>query len=167
MAVIILLFLNTVFSVSAQIMNASASNCSCTEQKHFTNSNLNCTTPLMRLLVLLPCYRGTESFPVEGSTSWNCYSHDILPALSLAMEQINNRSNFLPCHKLELVDQEAGCEITTSTLTGLTRGLFPSDSERSGIVGVIGPTCSLSSIQTSNITNRPEVQMVLLHSSSY
>ena len=165
-AVITLLFLNTVFSVSAQIMNASASNnCSCTEQKHFTNSNLNCTTPLMRLLVLLPCYRGTESFPVEGSTSWNCYSHDILPALSLAMEQINNRSNFLPCHKLELVDQEAGCEITTSTLTGLTRGLFPSDSERSGIVGVIGPTCSLSSIQTSNITNRPEVQMVLLHSS--
>ena len=167
-AVIVLLLLNTVFPISPQIMNDSASNCSCGEQKRFTNSSNNCTTSLMatlRLLVLLPCYRETESVQVEECTSCNCYRHDILPALSLAVEQINNRSDFLPCHKLELVHKDAGCEITTNTLTGLTSGLFPLDSERKKIVGVIGPTCSLSSIQASTITNHPEVLKILLHSS--
>jgi hypothetical protein len=52
----------------------------------------------------------------------DCCGHDnnvIFLALNLVIEQINNRSDFLPCHKLELVHKEAGCEITTSILEGL------------------------------------------------
>ena len=119
----------------------------------------------LRLIVILPYRETSESLQIQRYTSWDCYGHGIRPALDLAVEQINNRSDFLPCHKLELVHREAGCDVTTSTLEGLTSGLFPPNPKRRGIIGVIGPTCSLSSIQASTITNRPEVQTILLHNS--
>ena len=166
----VLLFIST-FSISEQMLNASAANNNCSFVNHQQpNSSYCMSSPLvtLKLLVLLPHCKETESFQVEERTPWQCSGDDniILSALNLAVEQINNRSDFLPCHKLELVHKEAGCEITTSTLVGLTSGLFPSNPERSGVIGVIGPTCSLSALQVSTITNRPEVQMVLLHSSS-
>ena len=152
-------------------LNAAIANCSTDAEQ--PNISSNCTTTTLRLLVLLPCYREFQAesshvhVKLERCASWDYLDHDsILPVLDLAVEQINNRSDFLSCHKLELVHKEAGCEITTSTLVGLTSGLFPSNPERRGVIGVIGPTCSLSALQASTITNHPEVQMVLLHSSS-
>ncbi len=166
----VLLFLNAIFLASVQMLSVSSSNICFTDAEKPSVSS-NCTNTTLRLLILLPYHRKfqAESSHMERYTSWDYLDHDIiLPVLDLAVEQINNRSNFLPCHKLELVHKEAGREITTSTLEGLTSGLFPSNPgpERSGVVGVIGPTCSLSALQASTITNRPEVQMVLLHSSS-
>ena len=163
-AIILMLFLNTSLLVSVQMLNASASSCSSVEQPN----SCNCTSSLiatLRLLILLPYYGETKSFKIEHCISVGCHNI-ILPVLDLAVEQINNRPDFLSRHKLELVYKEAGCEITTSTLVGLASGLFPSNPERRGVVGVIGPTCSLSSIQASTVTNHPEVQTVLLHSSA-
>ena len=163
----VLLFIS-ISSISEQV-NASAANCSFVNHQQ-PNCSYCMSSPLvtLRLLVLLPHCKETDSFQVEERTPWQCSGDDniILSALNFAVEQINNRSDFLPCHELELVHKEAGCEITTSTLVGLTSGLFPSNPERRGVIGVIGPTCSLSALQASTITNRPEVQMVLLHSSS-
>ena len=167
--VVRVLLLISIFSISELMLNASAANSSFVDHQQ-PNSSYCTSSQLvtLRLLVLLPHYKETESFQVEECTPWQYSGHDniILSVLNLAVEQINNRSDFLPRHKLELVHKEVGCEITTSTLVGLTSGLFPSNPERRGVVGVIGPTCSLSALQASAITNRPEVQMVLLHSSS-
>ena len=80
----------------------------------------------LQLLVLLPS-NGESYYPVDclgQYPSWD-HGHDVLPALDLAVKQINNRSDFFTCHKLELVHREAGCEIITSTLLGLTSGMFP------------------------------------------
>ena len=125
----------------------------------------------LHLLVLLPS-NGESYYPVECLGQYPSWDHghgDVLPALDLAIEQINNRSDFLPCHKLELVHREAGCEITTSILLGLTSGMFPrgdKENHRPKIVGVIGPFCTRSSIQVSSITNNhPEMRVILLHSS--
>jgi hypothetical protein len=121
-------------------------------------------TPL-QLLVLLPSANGsTQSMESLGQyPSW----HNALPVIEIAVEQINNRSDFLPCHKLELVHKEAGCEITTDTLEGLTSGMFPSEGkEAQKIVGIIGPLCTRSSVQVSSITNHhPEMRAILLHGS--
>lgn len=167
-AVKVLVFLNTSLLVSVQMLSALASSCSSDAEQ--PNISSNCTIATLRLLVLLPCYREFQTEPshVDGGTSWDYLvdNNVILPVLALAVEQINNRSDFLARHKLELVHKEVGCEITAGTLVALTSGLFPSNpEERRGVVGVIGPTDSLSSIQASNIINRPEVQMILLHSS--
>ena len=110
----------------------------------------------LRLLTLLDAGSSTEIPSV-----WS-YVTNIHPALDLAAEQINNRSDLLPCHKLELVHKEAGCVVGAKTAVGLTSGLFPSD-DRGIVVGIIGPVCSPDSIQVSSITNRPEVQLVVLH----
>ena len=119
----------------------------------------------LQLLVLLPSANGsTESMESLGQyPSWQ----NALPALEIAVEQINNRSDFLPCQKLELVQKEAGCEITTSTLEGLTSGMFPQGGEKKQrIVGIIGPLCIRSSMQASSITNHhPDMRVILLHGS--
>ena len=112
----------------------------------------------VRLLTLLNDRRDDPSTKMASSAL------GIRPALDLAAEQINNRPDLLPCHKLELVHKEAGCVVGAETAVGLTTGLFPSDSS-GGITGVIGPFCSPDSIHVSSITNRPELQIVVLHNS--
>jgi gamma-aminobutyric acid type B receptor len=82
--------------------------------------------------------------------------------LDLAAEQINNRTDLLPRHRVELFHEEAGCVDEREILAGLTRGLFPSDGRSA--VGIIGPICSLDSILVSSITNRPELSLITLHS---
>ena len=113
----------------------------------------------IRLLTLLPyrdsrCPHHHPSFDYHGGLS-------ILPALDLAVEQINSMSDFLPCHMLELLHKEIGCEVTAETTVGLTSGLFPID--RGRVVGIIGPVCSQDSVQVSSLTNRPGLKLVVLH----
>ena len=117
------------------------------------------STTTLGLLALLPEDDGTSdtSFPSR-------YGGGIRAALDLAAEQINNRTDLLPYHQVELVYEKSGCVDEVDTLAGLTRGLFPSD-RRTVQVGIIGPICSLDSLLVSSITNRPEVRLVTLHSS--
>ena len=114
----------------------------------------------LRLLALLP---GSDGDAKSDTPFWTRYGAAIRPALDLAADQINNRTDLLPYHKLELVHEESGCVDEVDTLAGLTRGLFPSD-RREAVVGIIGPICSLDSILVSSITHRPEMRLVTLHS---
>ena len=159
---VVAIFLSTsLHAASSAIANNSLTEMTTHWSKHCsTQKRRSLATPL-RLLTLLP-YRNSSEF-LGQDPSWD-YGRDILPVLDLAVEQINNRSDFLPCHKLELFHREAGCEITTRTLLGLTSSLFPGANGRS-VIGVIGPVCSLSSTQASAITNRPQTEVVLLHNS--
>ena len=107
----------------------------CAEECFALNCDINgtsTTTSTLRLLVLLPS--SLESGALHRQQhhhSWN-YGRDItLPALELAVEQVNNRLNLLPCHKLELVYKETECGTTTNALFGLSSGLFPSPVARS------------------------------------
>ena len=88
------------------------------------------------------------------------------------MEQINNRSDILPCHQLELINVDGGCDIVPKASLGIMNSLFgkgsgqqkvPHTENRQTIVGVIGPGCTISTMQMSAIANRPEVKLVVLH----
>ena len=122
----------------------------------------------LQLLVLLPTTINGSIKSMECLGQYPSW-HNTLPAIEMAVEQINNRSDLLTGHKLELIHKEAGCEITTDTLEGLTSGMFPGGSggeQKQRIVGIIGPLCTRSSIQVSSITNHhPEMRVVLLHGS--
>ena len=115
---------------------------------------------VLRLLALLPSRRSS----MQCTSDWDC-GLAISPALDLAVEQINNRSDLLPCHKLELLYRETGCESTAETVVGLVSGLFPKDGGT--VVGILGPTCSLDSKLVSLLTNRAklELSLVVLHNS--
>ena len=134
------------------------------EQKP-TKREALCTRELttLKLLSMLPY---TESIlPKQFRPSWD-QGLDILPALDLAAEQINNRSDILPCHQLELVHIDGGCDIVPKTNLGIVSNLYRQqerDTDDQTIVGVIGPGCSVSAIQMSTIANRPKVELVVLH----
>lgn len=95
---------------------------------------------------------------MDYNPSWD-QGLDILPALDLAADQINDRHDILPCHELELVHIDGGCDIIPKTRLGIFDGLFSGEE----VVGVVGPGCSLSSVAMSNVTNRPEIDLVILH----
>ena len=116
----------------------------------------------LRLLTILPY--PDNILPKQFRPSWD-QGLNILPAMELAAEQINNRSDILSCHQLELVNVDGGCEITPKTSLGIAENLYgpQTNNDHQTIVGLIGPGCSLSALHVSNITNRPEVELVVLH----
>lgn len=116
----------------------------------------DCSREPLRLLTMLP-YR--NPLPVYNP-SWD-QGLDIVPALNLAAEQINNRTDILPCRKLELIHVDCGCDIIPTTSLGILNGLY--NMNRAEVVGVVGPGCSVSSIAMASATNRPEIQLVILH----
>ena len=123
----------------------------------------------LKLLTMLPY--PDNVLPRKFRPSWD-QGDEILPAIELAVEQINNRSDILPCHQLELVNVDGGCDIVPKASLGIMNSLFgkgsgqqkiPYTENPQTIVGVIGPGCTISTVQMSVITNRPEVELVILH----
>ena len=121
---------------------------------------------VLRLLVLLPGGRCSEA-AARASADYT----QVRLAMDLAIEHING-STLLPCHALELIYKESGCDEVTKTAVGLTSGLFPGgqtvnknqDRNAQDIVGIIGPTDTLDSLLVSSITNRPDpLQIITLH----
>lgn len=111
----------------------------------------------LKLLVSLPF--PNSKFP-RFNPSWN-EGDRILPALYLAIDQINNRTDLLPHHQLELVRVDGGCDIASTTVVSTAIGLFNMDGNR--IVGMIGPGCSASSLLSGHVLNQPEIEIVHIH----
>ena len=111
----------------------------------------------LRLLTMLPYRDEAEAY----NPSWD-QGLDILPALDLAAEQINNSSNILPCHRLELFHVDGGCDIVPKTSLGIVNGLFGSPDNES-VIGAVGPGCSVSALAMSEIVNNPNIDKVILH----
>ena len=108
----------------------------------------------LKLLLSLPFPNPVPQF----NPSWD-EGQNILPAALLAEEQINNRTDLLPYHKLELIVVDGGCDIVATTAVNTTIGLF----NGTGVIGMIGPGCSTSSLQASHVMNQPEIELVQLH----
>ena len=92
----------------------------------------------------------------------------ILPALYLAADQINNRTDILPCHQLELVAVDGGCDIAATTAYSAAAGLIGVGCDDGGmrmerVVGMVGPGCSASTLQTAHTLNQPEIELIHIH----
>ena len=119
----------------------------------------------LKLVTMLPY--PDNVLPRQFRPSWD-QGDEILPAIELAVEQINNRSDILPCHQLELINVDGGCEVASKISLGIVDNLYGQseyqrDRKHEAITGVIGPGCSISTLRMSAITNRPEVELVILH----
>ena len=110
--------------------------------------------PTLSLLTMLPFPNPIPQF----DPSWN-EGDKILPALYLAVDQINNRTDLLPCHRLDLVVVDGGCDIAATTAISSTIGLIG----ETKVVGLVGPGCSSSSLQTAQLLNRSEVNLIQIH----
>ena len=84
------------------------------------------------------------------------------PALSLAATEMANRnSSVLPGYRLNLLYGDSGCSIPFRAVEAFAKPLSRSVAgEISPIVGVIGPSCSLSSLSVAAISGRSEVALI-------
>ena len=127
----------------------------CSRRGECDNQHLNQYTLHIGLMLSFPDPLQRESLASKSFDD----GHDIAPAAYLAVEQINNRSDILQDYKLEISRFDGGCEVSTRTTVGINN-LYCS-CER--IVGIIGPSCELSTQIVSNLTNREEFSMITIN----
>ena len=78
--------------------------------------------------------------------------YSIIPAVQLAMEQINNRSDILPEYfYLNVLLRDSGCDKASKTAVSIVSILRELLVNRNGPVGIIGPACSEDSIFVVNM----------------
>ena len=69
--------------------------------------------------------------------------HSIIPAVQLAVEQINNRSDILPENfYLNVLLQDSGCDKASKTAVSIVSSLKELLITLNGPLGIIGPACS-------------------------
>ena len=116
-------------------------------------------TPL-HILALLPFPLNASDSAVQPSLS---DGFSILPALELAAEGINSRSDVLPGYDVRLTVVNSACDILTYTLTSFVAPVFHGPIN---ISGVVGPGCSHSAIIAAAQLSRKEMALLNFHIAS-
>ena len=88
---------------------------------------------------------------------------DLFPAVQLAVDHVNNRSDVLRDYHIELIETDGGCEISSKALISLVSQLFHSDKQ---IAGIIGPSCSESAEAVGAMSRRSEIALLSFHQGS-
>ena len=88
---------------------------------------------------------------------------DLFPAVQLAVDHVNNRSDVLRDYHIELIQTDGGCNISSKALISLVSQLFHSDKQ---IVGIIGPSCSESAEAVGALSRRSEIALLSFHQGS-
>ena len=91
------------------------------------------------------------------------YGLHIFPAVQLAVDHVNNRSDVLRDYHIELIETDGGCNISSKALISLVSQLFHSDKQ---IVGMIGPLCSDSASAVGAMSKRNEIALLSFHHGS-
>ena len=121
-----------------------------------TSTGQNCS-----VLYLL----NVQPYPDPGRFSGFDDGLNLIPAAHLAAEEINNRSDILPEHHLEVIDIEAeacGRSVITKGLVNLYGELL----NRDCIVGVMGFVCSTSTNLLAPIVGHPAIGYITLANSA-
>ena len=113
----------------------------------------NTTAKKLHLLSLLP-YSDTFPAPLRED------GPDILPAVEMAVDHVNERDDVLPCFVLDLVTDDGGCDITNKAYLSFVRQVL---SEEPNIVGIVGPTCSASALAVSSLVRHEEIALISVH----
>lgn len=85
--------------------------------------------------------------------------HDITPAVYLAVEQINNRSDILKEYHIEVMRLDGGCTVTERTVIGVNELVCSC----TPVVGIVGPSCGRSAITVGKLTNRNDFSVITFH----
>ncbi len=111
-----------------------------------------------RLLTLFPY----PSQDPATDPSWKG-GNDVRPAVDLAVDQINARTDILGNYSLQLIHREDGCDehLAQITFTGFVEGLYSRGV--TNLVGIIGPGCSSSTSNLAPLVGRPDIEMVTVH----
>ena len=82
----------------------------------------------------------------------------VVPAAIVAKDLINQRDDILRDYKLELVVIDSGCNVSTKAVNGLLKEVLHSD--KSNIVGIIGPGCSEATRATATLITDDHISLI-------
>ena len=122
-----------------------------------TASELNHT---LYFLAMLP-YRIPEFSPDHQPAFLDGPS--LAPAVYLAVDQINNRTDVLGRYKIELIESNGGCDFDSVSIISFVSNVLHGDKQ---IVGIVGPTCTDGVRALSTLTHREEVSLTHIHIAS-
>ena len=115
------------------------------------------TSETIYLLTVLPY---PNSIPTLHP-SWD-EGPDILPAAQLAVEHVNNNTDVLTCYKLELINTDGGCDVTSKASISFTEAILQPDRHKNP-VGIIGPGCSSSTSELGYLSNQGTIALINVH----
>ncbi len=127
-------------------------------QKQLLNNNTQ-EKPILYILSLRPI-----SSTQDSCTSRSLVSDDgdIYTAETLAVEWINNRSDVLPYHQLQLIRGDSGCNCPSGPALSLAKAKDlwrPRRDRDSFILGIIGPTCSSSALLLGSLVRPDKINL--------
>ena len=97
------------------------------------------------------------SSPDEQVTPGWAVGPVVIPAIRLAVDHINNRSDVLRDYSLKLLEADSGCKVTSTTIINFIREVFYSG-ER--IAGIVDSSCSESTLALAPILAQPDVSLL-------
>ncbi len=83
----------------------------------------------------------------------------VIPAVRLALRQINEHPDFLPGYTLRAIEDNSGCQVTLTSSISFMKNIFYSSLN---FVGIIGPGCSGSTIELAPVLSRPNISLIQL-----
>lgn len=110
------------------------------------------------LLVVLP-YPQIENGTEIISSAWSG-GPNVIPAIRLAAEHINNDSTVLGKYELKLIETNGGCNFVNEAFHSFLQYAVYSDLQ---IVGMVGPGCSGSSLALAALTPNSDMAMIHIH----
>ena len=129
-----------------------------------TTEGRNSVTPsnkTLYLLVLLP-YPDLTGGP---QPSWSG-GPNVLPAIEMAVEDINRKTDVLQGYTLDLIHGDSGCNITDKASMSFVQNVFYQRARGKEPVGIIGPGCSASTLHIASPAGRDDVALISAHGAS-
>ena len=121
-----------------------------------TKPGLSDDTKTLYILTVLP-------YPSEVPSLMPSWSDGtkMLPAMYLAVEMINNRSDVLNGYTLDLINDDGGCDFPNNARVSFVKHTI--QGELQPILGVVGPGCSTSTLAFSSLSGNDIVSLINIH----
>ena len=85
----------------------------------------------------------------------------LIPAVRLAVEHINKRTDILEGFSLKLLEGDSGCNLESKSIVTYVKNVFYSEKQ---VVGIIGPACSAATLALAKIVSLNNVTSLIVQS---
>ena len=85
----------------------------------------------------------------------------LIPAVRLATDKINNRTNILDGYRLQLLEGDSGCDVNSKTAVSFVGNVFKSArSAGCPVVGIVGPGCTGAATFIGSLLARDDTSLL-------